>query len=185
MAGDVGLVVHDLNGAIIRANPFAMMTIGIRRQGNMLLRDPRWQPIRPCGRVLEFEEAPAIRAAKRRISSNRISMGLMMPTFTTWIETYARPVDLDGQPCALTAFRIVGVDVSGRSGMDRTGVADVERRYLMTRLNEKPSPSAAEWVTRMSLLARDNREAYRAIRELMWAFVVENSGRSDFPSDMS
>jgi hypothetical protein len=42
-----------------------------------------------------------------------------------------------------------------------------------------------EWVTKMSLLATANRDAYRVLREQMWRFVVENSVRSDFPSGMS
>ncbi len=42
-----------------------------------------------------------------------------------------------------------------------------------------------EWVTRLSILGATNREAYRALREVMWRFVVENSARSDFPSEMS
>jgi hypothetical protein len=45
--------------------------------------------------------------------------------------------------------------------------------------------SMAEWVTRLSLLGATNREAYRAVREQIWRFVVENSSRSDFPSEMS
>lgn len=45
--------------------------------------------------------------------------------------------------------------------------------------------STAELLTRLCLLAQSNRPAYRAVREVMWAFVVENSARSDFPSDMS
>jgi hypothetical protein len=45
--------------------------------------------------------------------------------------------------------------------------------------------SKAEWVTKMSLLAASNRETYRALREIMWQFVVENSSRSDFPSVFS
>lgn len=45
--------------------------------------------------------------------------------------------------------------------------------------------SRAEWVTKMSLLAESNREAYRELRALMWLFVVENSSRSDFPSIFS
>lgn len=45
--------------------------------------------------------------------------------------------------------------------------------------------SKAEWVTKMSLLAAHNREAYRVLREVMWMFVVENSSRSDFPSNSS
>lgn len=43
----------------------------------------------------------------------------------------------------------------------------------------------AEWVTKLSILGATNREAYRALREMMWRFVVENSARSDFPSEMS
>lgn len=43
----------------------------------------------------------------------------------------------------------------------------------------------AEWVTKMSLLAQTNREAYRKLRAVMWQFVVDNSSRSDFPSDFS
>lgn len=42
-----------------------------------------------------------------------------------------------------------------------------------------------EWVTRLSVLGATNRDAYRALREVMWRFVVENSAYSDFPSDMS
>lgn len=45
--------------------------------------------------------------------------------------------------------------------------------------------SMAVWVTKLSLLGASNREAYRALREVMWRFVVENSSRSDFPSEMS
>lgn len=45
--------------------------------------------------------------------------------------------------------------------------------------------SMAEWVAAMVDLARSNREAYRVLRALAWRFVVENSSRSDFPSDMS
>ena len=29
------------------------------------------------------------------------------------------------------------------------------------------------------------RDVYRALREVMWQFVVENSSRSDFPSNFS
>lgn len=47
------------------------------------------------------------------------------------------------------------------------------------------SESMAEWVTKMSLLGATNRDAYRALRDVMWRFVVENSSRSDFPSEMS
>ena len=43
----------------------------------------------------------------------------------------------------------------------------------------------SEWVARMCLLAQSNREVYREIRKLMWEFVVENSSRSDFPSNFS
>jgi hypothetical protein len=50
---------------------------------------------------------------------------------------------------------------------------------------ERRAVSMAEWVTKMSLLAKTNREAYRVLREMMWQFVVENSSRSDFPSEMS
>jgi hypothetical protein len=50
----------------------------------------------------------------------------------------------------------------------------------------EPEPiSTAEWVTKLSLLGESNRDAYRVLREVMWRFVVENSSRSDFPSDMS
>ncbi len=56
---------------------------------------------------------------------------------------------------------------------------------MNTQSEIKPSASMAEWVTKLSLLAESNRDAYRAIREVMWQFVIENSGRSDFPSDMS
>jgi hypothetical protein len=45
--------------------------------------------------------------------------------------------------------------------------------------------SMGEWVTRLSILGATNRDAYRALREVMWRFVVENSSHSDFPSDMS
>lgn len=45
--------------------------------------------------------------------------------------------------------------------------------------------SMAEWVTKMSILGATNRDAYRALREVMWRLVVENSSRSDFPSEMS
>lgn len=45
--------------------------------------------------------------------------------------------------------------------------------------------SMAVWVTKLSILAATNREAYRALREAMWKLVVENSARSDFPSNMS
>lgn len=43
----------------------------------------------------------------------------------------------------------------------------------------------AEWVTKMSLLGAANRDVYRELRAVMWQFVVENSGRSDFPSNFS
>lgn len=46
-------------------------------------------------------------------------------------------------------------------------------------------PTVAEFVTELSLLGKSNRPTYRALREVMWRFVVENSGRSDFPSKMS
>lgn len=45
--------------------------------------------------------------------------------------------------------------------------------------------SMSEWVTRLSILGATNREAYRAVREQIWRFVVENSSCSDFPSEMS
>lgn len=50
---------------------------------------------------------------------------------------------------------------------------------------EKRSRSQAEWVTKMALLAKTNRAAYRELRAAMWSFVVENSARSDFPSVFS
>jgi len=50
---------------------------------------------------------------------------------------------------------------------------------------KEPSATMAEWVTKMSILGATNREAYRALRAQMWRFVVENSARSDFPSEMS
>lgn len=60
------------------------------------------------------------------------------------------------------------------------------------KINKTPAPlragteeSMAQWVTKLSLLGANNREAYRALREIMWRFVVENSSRSDFPSEMS
>lgn len=61
-------------------------------------------------------------------------------------------------------------------------------------MNEKKIPhlqqggnemSMGEWVTRLSILGATNREAYRALREVIWRFVVENSSHSDFPSEMS
>lgn len=48
-----------------------------------------------------------------------------------------------------------------------------------------PPASMAVLVTKLSLLAESNREAYRALRKMMWQFVVENSARSDFPSNFS
>ncbi len=54
--------------------------------------------------------------------------------------------------------------------------------YLQQGGNEM---SMGEWVTRLSILGATNREAYRALREVIWRFVVENSSRSDFPSEMS
>lgn len=45
--------------------------------------------------------------------------------------------------------------------------------------------SMAEWVTKLSILGAKNRAAYRALREIMWLLVVENSSHSDFPSEMS
>lgn len=45
--------------------------------------------------------------------------------------------------------------------------------------------SKAELVTKLTVLANTNREAYRELRAVMWEFVVENSARSDFPSEMS
>jgi len=50
---------------------------------------------------------------------------------------------------------------------------------------KSPAAGMAEWVTKMSLVGATNRDLYRALREVMWLFVVENSGRSDFPSDMA
>ncbi len=47
------------------------------------------------------------------------------------------------------------------------------------------SVSMAEWIAMVTLLGQTDRDAYRVLRELMWTFVVENSERSDFPSDMS
>ena len=47
------------------------------------------------------------------------------------------------------------------------------------------SPSMAVLVAKVSILAETNREAYRELRKVMWQFVVENSSRSDFPSEMS
>ena len=55
----------------------------------------------------------------------------------------------------------------------------------MTNEDRKRSATRAEWITRMSLLAATNRDAYRALREVMWQFVIENSSRSDFPSVFS
>jgi hypothetical protein len=37
----------------------------------------------------------------------------------------------------------------------------------------------------MSLLARTDPALYRALRDIMWQFVVENSARSDYPSIFS
>lgn len=54
----------------------------------------------------------------------------------------------------------------------------------MKKSNEQ-GPSTAEWVAKMSLLAATNRDLYRALREIMWQFVVENSARSDYPSIFS
>lgn len=55
--------------------------------------------------------------------------------------------------------------------------------------NDNPSvaaaPSMAALVAKVSLLAEKNRDAYRELRKVMWQFVVENSSRSDFPSEMS
>lgn len=55
----------------------------------------------------------------------------------------------------------------------------------MPDLQQAGNESMAEWVTKLSLLGETNREAYRAVREAIWRFVVENSARSDFPSEMS
>jgi hypothetical protein len=56
----------------------------------------------------------------------------------------------------------------------------------VVEVQEQDRPqSMAEWVTKMSLLGATNRDAYRALRAVMWQFVVENSARSDFPSKMS
>lgn len=49
----------------------------------------------------------------------------------------------------------------------------------------KRAMSKAEWVTKMSLIAKNNRPLYRELRALMWRFVIENSARSDFPSEFS
>lgn len=50
---------------------------------------------------------------------------------------------------------------------------------------KEQGPSMAEWVTKMCLLGETNRDLYRALREIMWQFVVENSARSDYPSIFS
>jgi hypothetical protein len=55
----------------------------------------------------------------------------------------------------------------------------------MEKSDQLHAMSKAQWVAKLSLLAETNREAYRALREVMWQFVVENSGNSEFPSDMS
>lgn len=53
----------------------------------------------------------------------------------------------------------------------------------MTKKQEPPSMAAL--VAQLCLLAETNREAYRALRSVMWQLVVENSSRSDFPSTFS
>lgn len=45
--------------------------------------------------------------------------------------------------------------------------------------------SDAELVAGLVMLAELDRAAYRRIRAVMWEFFVENSQRSDFPSDFS
>lgn len=56
---------------------------------------------------------------------------------------------------------------------------------MKTAEDPESGPTKAEFVTTLSALGASNRPAYRALRALMWRFVVENSGRSDFPSKMS
>lgn len=56
---------------------------------------------------------------------------------------------------------------------------------MAKKQTETQPTDVAVLVTKVCLLAEKNREAYRALREVMWGFVVENSARSDFPSNMS
>lgn len=56
------------------------------------------------------------------------------------------------------------------------GSRDLKRPRVITQ---------AEFVAKLSLLGATNREAYRALRDVMWSFVVDNSARSDFPSNFS
>ncbi len=52
-------------------------------------------------------------------------------------------------------------------------------------MTKKQDADLAALVAKVCLLAETNREAYRALRAVMWKFVIENSGRSDFPSTFS
>lgn len=47
------------------------------------------------------------------------------------------------------------------------------------------TPTEAELIARLAILAETDRPAYRKVRALLWDLYVENSGRSDFPSNPS
>lgn len=52
-------------------------------------------------------------------------------------------------------------------------------------MTKKKQVTARELAAKLTQLAATNRPAYELLRDLMWQIVVDNSSRSDFPSDWS
>lgn len=120
---DYGIVYHNKEGEVIKANHKAEEILGLRR--NTILgkysTDSDWQAIHPDGSVFKGQEHPAMISLRDKIQVNNVLMGVHNPKLnkTKWIEISSKAIvtnDKNELIEAVAVFKEVGSPLTQPNG---------------------------------------------------------------------
>ena len=125
-----GLVVHDAQGAVTRANLEACRVLGLSFEqmiGRELV-DPAWHFVRADGSVMPLDEYPVARVLRTRAAVTDLEFGVMKPggVPVTWVTCRADPwLDASG---GIEQVVVTFSDITATRDMLHT-IADKEERF--------------------------------------------------------
>ncbi len=118
-----GLVVHDGDGAVLRANAEASRLLGLsieQMQGKQLI-DPEWKFIQEDGAVMPIESYPVSRVLASRAAVKDLVVGICKPGMAepTWVLSRADPVfdaDASGR---IRQIVVTFIDITDKRRLDK------------------------------------------------------------------